>query len=375
MGYLFKRGNKWAISFKDDRGQWKRKTVSRFKEAALRSLKQMEIDVADGRYRKQIENPPMKFKDFADKFLNLYIRLENKNPRDQQNLLNCVTAHFGNKLLDEVNDLMIRRYLREKQKTCRPSTVNKHLTLLKSMFNRAREWRIYQGENPTRGIKKFDENNERVRCLDADDQQRLVECCNGLAKMVVIVALGTGLRYSEIINLKRLHESNSNFVDFDNNLIYVHSAMCKSGKSRHVPMSKTVRDSLLSIPKQKGTPYFFFNTKTGKPIGSIKTAFNKAVKRAEIIDFKFHDLRHTFASNLVRMGIDIYVVQQLLGHSSMKMTQRYAHLRPDQLHDAIAKLDLQFGNFDYNTHSQLHNSGTLGFDTQNSKNSKIAKAI
>ncbi len=82
---------------------------------------------------------------------------------------------------------------------------------------------------------------------------------------------------------------------------------------------------------------------------SVKNAFNRAVRKAGIEDFTFHSLRHTFASQLVRDGVDLYVVQKLLGHSSPKMTQRYAHLREDMLKDAIKKIDRQFEGVLYNT--------------------------
>jgi integrase len=93
------------------------------------------------------------------------------------------------------------------------------------------------------------------------------------------------------------------------------------------------------------------NPETNKPIGSIKTSFKTALRKAEIQDFKFHDLRHTFASQLVRNGVDLYLVQKLLGHSTPMMTQRYAHLRMDHLREAIEKIDIQLDNLLYNPNS------------------------
>ena len=99
----------------------------------------------------------------------------------------------------------------------------------------------------------------------------------------------------------------------------------------------------------------FLNPRTGKTVGSIKFSFKNALKKAGIMDFTFHDLRHTFASNLVMKGVYLYVVQRLLGHATINMTQRYAHLQPQQFKDAIGKLErdsLLLDEFGYNKDSK-----------------------
>ena len=102
-------------------------------------------------------------------------------------------------------------------------------------------------------------------------------------------------------------------------------------------------------------------------------AFNRVVSKAGIEDFTFHSLRHTFASQLVRNGVDLYVVQKLLGHASPKMTQRYAHLREDMLKDAIKKIDRQFESVLYNT--ALANSTDLAHPSFSGEEPSEAKVI
>jgi len=211
--------------------------------------------------------------------------------------------------------------------------------------------------NPTAGIKKLPENNERCRWLTEDEQKHLLSFCHGIVRSIVIVALRTGLRWGEIANLKWQQTPNSNYVDFEREVIFIHESLSKSGKSRWIPLGQVVKWELLNVPKQKNTDYGFLNPETGRPIGSIKNAFNRAVKKAGIEDFTFHSLRHTFASQLVRNGVDLYVVQKLLGHASPKMTMRYAHLREDMLTDAIKKIDTQFDTVVYN--AILENSTDL----------------
>jgi len=101
-------------------------------------------------------------------------------------------------------------------------------------------------------------------------------------------------------------------------------------------MTTLVHDLLRAIPRRVDTPYVFANP-DGTPQQYLKTTWNTAVRKAKLDDFTFHDLRHTFASTLVMNGVDIRSVQTLLGHKSMTMTMRYAHLSPNHLRDAIER--------------------------------------
>ncbi len=100
----------------------------------------------------------------------------------------------------------------------------------------------------------------------------------------------------------------------------------------------TLRDTLQGITRHIDTPYVFFNV-TGKPLGDVKRSFDAALRRAGIRDFRFHDLRHTFASHLVMAGVDLTTTSRLLGHKSLTMTLRYSHLAPDHMARAMDTLD------------------------------------
>ncbi len=97
--------------------------------------------------------------------------------------------------------------------------------------------------------------------------------------------------------------------------------------------------SRLAQGKNKGDFIFTWN---GKRIKDVKRAWHSALAAAEIEDFNFHDLRHTFASNLAMEGVDLYVLKELLGHKDLKMTQKYAHLSPDHKSKAVSVLDKVF---------------------------------
>jgi len=352
MGKLFLRGKQWYISYVDPNGKQIRKSVSPYRESAEKALRKIQVDIDNGRYldmRKEVKK--VLFEDFSRQYIDSYARLENRTAEQQALKIAKIADFFRDRYLHEITQLDIRKFMAERAKQVKPATINRDISMIRSMYNRAKEWKVIDF-NPTNGIKKLAENNERCRWLTEVEQDRLLSFCHGLTRTIVIVALRTGMRWGEIAHLKWAQAPESNYIDFDQNRIVVHESLAKSKKGRWIPLGDVVKWELLNVPRQKGTDYIFLNPETGKPLGSIKNAFNRAVLKAGIKDFSMHSCRHTFASQLVRNGVDLYVVQKLLGHSTSKLTQRYAHLKDDMLSDAIKKIDTQFNPFVYNNESQ-----------------------
>ena len=120
----------------------------------------------------------------------------------------------------------------------------------------------------------------------------------------------------------------------------------KNGERREIPINDTLRETINKLSRhivekdgQKLVPYLFHDPNTLKPYASVKRSFGTALKQAGISDFHFHDLRHTFASQLVMKGVDLTTVKELLGHKDIKMTLRYAHLAPAHKRNAVNVLD------------------------------------
>ncbi len=147
--------------------------------------------------------------------------------------------------------------------------------------------------------------------------------------MIVLIALNTGMRKSEILGLKK------GDIDLQNNIITVSESKVrgqrettKSGKRRDVPISESLKNELVDyMDTLEGDEFFTVN--------EFKRSFLGAVRRAGISDFTFHDLRHTFASYLVMGGIDLATVKELMGHATIQMTMRYAHLSADHRKRAL----------------------------------------
>jgi integrase len=110
----------------------------------------------------------------------------------------------------------------------------------------------------------------------------------------------------------------------------------KNGKLRHIPLNKTAQETLEELPEPHTGHVFRYR---GRPIRAIKTAFLGAVRRAEILPCRFHDLRHTFATRLASAGVDLATVKELLGHASVSTTMKYTHPAPQHKRDAVARLD------------------------------------
>jgi integrase len=172
-------------------------------------------------------------------------------------------------------------------------------------------------ENPVRGVKLYKENNRRLRFLLVDEMRSLIDNCQPHLRPIVITALNTGMRVGEILGL-RWDE-----VDFDRGQILVRTS--KNGEPRHVEMNGLLADTLRQMQRRPQNPYVF-GSRDGNPYADIRKSFKSALAASGIAEFRFHDLRHTFASHLVMNGVDLMTVKELLGHKTIQMTLRYSHL-------------------------------------------------
>lgn len=206
-----------------------------------------------------------------------------------------------------------------------PATANKFLIFLNSAYNLANTYELLDDYNPCRGVKEYELNNQRQIFLSKTQAKRLLQevdkSPNTHLKYIIPMLLLTGARKREVLD--------STWSDFDmqNNLWTI--PITKNGKKRILPITEPLQDLLKSIPKQ--SKYLFASAKTNKPYISIFQSWNSARIKANLPEVRIHDLRHTYASALVNAKCSLYEVQVLLGHSTAKMTQRYAHLSNESL--------------------------------------------
>lgn len=198
---------------------------------------------------------------------------------------------------------LIEKYKEERRKKNQASTVNLELARLKTAFNHA----IDKGKastNPVRKIKMCLVPASRCRFLSRDEARLLVEACDSVLRPMVVLALHTGMRKMEVLNLKWEH------IDWDNRLIWL--GQTKSGRSEYVPMDKGVVRELKAVKSNRDSPFVFHKKK-----GAIRVRFLHALKKAGITDCTFHTLRHTYASHLVMAGVDLATVRELMRHRDL----------------------------------------------------------
>jgi len=253
-----------------------------------------------------------------------------KSIRTERNRVLAWAREFGNRPLGQITREEIEAWRRERMTTSRPATINRDLSRLRRMFSLAVEWGLLE-ESPMQGIKFLRENNARTRYLSLEECQRLIASCMAPhIRAMVSVALHSGMRLGEILNLRWYD------LDFSSGFILVRDS--KNGESRHVPMDATLFALFRAYPHRPSTD-LVFSSSSGGHIVDVRTGFLNSCKRAGLIDLHFHDLRHTFASQFVMSGGDLYILKEILGHKSITMTQRYAHLSPTYKIKAIDRMN------------------------------------
>jgi integrase len=230
------------------------------------------------------------------------------------------------------------------------TTVNHYLKILKRLFNIAIDWG-YVGENPVRRVKLYNEKDGfKERILSNEEEEHLLWASFEHLRPILVVALNTGMRKGEILNLTW------DRIDLAQRLIQVVNT--KSGRNRTIPINSALFEVLNELKRDRKSEYVFFNSRTYKPFGTIRRSFENACRRAKIKGLRFHDLRHTFASRLVERGVDIVRVKELLGHSSVKITERYTHSNQEERKKAVELLCEKPAKAAKNLENLLHNCDT-----------------
>jgi integrase len=336
MGVFFKNEN-WHIDYRLPNGSRRREKVGPSKGLAEIVFKKRMVEIAEGRFLDKKSEDKIKFEVFADEYLELHSKVNNKSwKKSDCNNLKILKEHFSGKSLSDITPLLIDKFKAERIKKVKPATVNRSLECLKSLFNKAIAWQKFAGSNPVKQIKLLKENNKRLRFLEREEIVKLLSNCQKYLKPIVVIALNTGMRRGEILGLKWRD------IDIKRGIIYLYNT--KNGEKREVPVNEQVKTALIRTRKHPQSEYIFCN-KDGSRMTHVSKSFATALRKSGIKDFKFHDMRHTFASHLVMAGVDLNTVRELLGHKSLAMTLRYSHLSPDFKKRAVDVLSKKMDTF------------------------------
>ena len=312
---IFKRGDNWWIDYYAD-GKRHRELIGPNAKLAKETLYKRKLEIAEGKFFPERLKTTVSFSEMADLYWELHAK-QKPSAASTQRLLKRLKNVFGPQKLDQISIPDILRYLNDVKTKASAASANRYHNVLRSIFNRAIEWEKFQGKNPAAQVKQFRVDNSRMRFLEKEEIARLLATCDSEIYAAVVCAVFTGMRQGEILGLR--WES----VDLTNGIIYV--LQTKSGKPREIPMAEKLLSVLKSIKRGDGGPVFNITAR------SLSRHFAKALKIAGISDFRWHDLRHTFASHYIMRTNDLPATQNLLGHQSPRMTQRYAHLSKSHL--------------------------------------------
>jgi integrase len=345
---LYLRGNIWWIRYLGPDGRIRRESTGEtFKRDAEYVLSCRRKEVKEGKTPevKKIKNHS--FRELAEHYMSWAERQRSFNSKKyfiedlKKEFANCPLRAFSTRLVEEYQT----KKLTSGKK---PATANRHLATLKHMFAKAVEWEMVEEPvlKKVRRVKLLPENNRRLRFLSKEECKALINSCNSHLKPIVVTALNTGMRKEEILSLEW-----EKHVDLNHGFILLD--VTKNGERREIPINQTLRDTLQKLVRHINSPYVFTDGE-GNRFKDVKKSFKSAVRKAGIKDFRLHDCRHNFASHLVMAGVDLTTVKELLGHKTLAMTLRYAHLAPSHKVKAVDLLDGVIGEKKF-TAQLLHN--------------------
>ncbi len=244
---------------------------------------------------------------------------------------------LGAKKLNAITPWSIEQFKKLRREAGRQAaTINTELGILKAVLRKAREWGRMTS-TPEAGIKKIPGSEHRTRFLSEEEEALLLPACPPALQRICVAALLSGLRRIELVNLR------PEDVDLERNTLRVEAVHSKTGKGRTLPLGPRLRAVLHEALAVRADGPAVFVTECGK--AWTVDAFGAALRfysRRVIAPIGPHVLRHTFASRLVMAGVDLVSVQELLDHSSIAMTMRYAHLSPDHKRHAMETLESRF---------------------------------
>ncbi len=299
-------------------------------EAKALSILRGEVQPEDEQ-EETTEKEPLTFREYLKEYYQPYVKTHHTRPKETKSIIKAFDLH--DTLLTEIKLADIEKW-RNKQKSSN-GTINRKTATLQAALQRAVDWDMLE-TNPLAKLKPLKVDKRAViRYLDEKEAAKLNKALQNAStwlKALVIVALNTGLRRGELWNLIWSD------VDLKRNMLTVHGKGAKSGQTRHVPLNTIAVQAFKNFRKK--------TFKDTLPLPSMpifgrhefKKAFATLLRNAEIAEFRFHDCRHTFASNLVMAGVPLNTVRELMGHASMEMTLVYAHLAPASLQAAVDKL-------------------------------------
>lgn len=368
----------WRQSSSRSLGKWPGVTVEMARKRAVAVLNETHEHgkpLAVIEAEKEAKDRPITLSAFVTEHYAPWVRSHQKNGEATVAALKAVfEENLYGRDLRQVSAFDVERVKAARLKAGRkPATVNRDLDRIRSVFSRAVDW-AFLPSHPMRTVKRAKgADNSRVRYLTAEEEARLREALTAREgerrerrasgnkwrarrgygeehpvwaadaftdhlMPLVLLAMNTGMRRGELFGIAWDN------VNLPRALLTIPAGIAKSRRARHIPLNAEAVDVLARWKAQHGghkAKGLVFPSAEGGRMNNVNKSWAAVTTAAELPDFRFHDLRHHFASKLVMAGVDLNTVRELLGHADIAMTLRYAHLAPDKLADAVARLGVQ----------------------------------
>ncbi len=333
---LYRRGQTWWMRFTYRGRQIRKSTETSNRKLAEKIYHKVLGEIAEGKWFERLPGEEKTFAEMISKYLKEHSE-KNKTPksciRDRQ-LANHLNSYFGDLLLTEITPKTISEYkAKRRDEGASPRTINYELALMSHAFNLAiKEWEWLK-DNPVSKVSKEKVNNMRERWLTLEEEEKLLNTSPKWLQELIIFSLETGLRQGEILNLQWPQ------VDLFRKTITILEQ--KNRGKDTIPLNERALEVLKAKAKVRHikTNYVFHNNNGNRiGVGNLLRAFYLATKRANLKGFRWHDLRHTFATRLVQAGVDLYSVQKLGRWKNIQMVMRYAHHHPESLRAGVEAL-------------------------------------
>jgi len=297
-----------------------------------------------------------------------WVEANQKGHKESLRTINVDFAHLHGRKMAEISQWDIQKWMAEARKNgLKPTTINRRVATLKAVLSKAAEWSVIEN-SPLAGMKRLKtDNNSSVRYLSKDEENSLRAALDARQdtqraerlkyiqwrntrhlspphqlsdpftdhlKPITLIALNTGMRRGELFKLSWPD------INLTGRLFTVQGDVSKSGQTRHIPMNDEAFSTITTWRNQTTNDDLVFPSPvTGQKLDNINSSWKKLIADSGIAKFRFHDLRHHFASHLVMRGVDLNTVRELLGHRDIKTTLRYAHLAPEHKAAAVALLN------------------------------------
>ena len=363
----------WYALYRDDNGNKQSHKLGSVNALTVAQARDMVKDVAGRLVRgesvkKEKPTPKLTYGELLSGFYEPWVIANRRTGRETMKILNNTFSFLLQRPIEDLSTLILEQWRTKRIGEGRKAaTLNRVVVALKASINWAVEHEIIK-ENPIAKLRPLreDDSDKKIRYLSPEERERLFAALDAREalmkkerdnhnkwlkerksallpdlkncafvdhlKPMVIISLNTGIRQGSLFQLRW------NDIDFQEEILSVPPLAEKTGKLVHIPMNPEVKKILEAWRRQtlgKESGLVFPSPKTGKEMDNCKNAWEKLLQDADIKNFRWHDMRHDFASQLVMHGVDLNTVRELMGHSDMKMTLRYAHLAPQVKRAAV----------------------------------------